>query len=99
MSIDDARLDRRRWLRAGCAHCLAWAGVGAAHAVSPKDTPRWSLPLRLTRPQAATDEGGLWAMMDRQEGKLRRSPFVIDDAALHAYLADVLCKLGGEHCG
>ncbi len=37
--------------------------------------------------------------MDREEAKLRRSPFVLRDAGLQRYLGDVLCKLGGEHCG
>jgi predicted Zn-dependent protease len=102
MNDDPTRLDRRRWLRAACACCVASAGVvtaGAARAAGPRDTPRGLLPLRISRPDAATDEGGLWAMMDRQEAKLRHSPFVVRDAALQRYLVDVLCKLGGEHCG
>ena len=94
MSMDQAGVDRRHWLRAGCAHCLAWSGMAAANAAGP-----WSLPLRLSRPQAATDEGGLWAMMDRQEHKLRRSPFLVRDERLHRYLGELLCRLGGEHCG
>jgi len=35
----------------------------------------WHAPARFTRPDAASDEGGLWAMMDREEAKLRKSPF------------------------
>ena len=99
MNMDDTSLDRRRWLRAGCAHCLALAGVGSASAAGPADATRWSLQSRLSRPAAATDEGGLWALMDREETKLRRSPFVVRDAELQRYLVDVMCKLGGEHCG
>ena len=56
------------------------------------------MPARLTRPDAATEEGGLWALMDRQESRLRRSPFLVRDAALQRYLGDVICKVGGEHC-
>jgi len=99
MKMDHTRPDRRRWLRAGCAHCLALAGVGSASAAGPADATRWSLPLRISRPEAATDEGGLWAIMDREEAKLRRSPFIVRSAELQRYLGDVLCKLGGEHCG
>jgi predicted Zn-dependent protease len=36
--------------------------------------------------------------MDREEQRLRRSPFVLRDAALTAYLQDLVCRLGGEHC-
>jgi len=86
--------DRRRWLGIGCAHCLAWAG-GTAWA---RDDAALSLPTRFARPELASDEGGLWAIMDREESRLRRSPFVVRDDALQQYLAGVLCKLGGEHC-
>lgn len=99
MSMDEAGFDRRRWLRAGCAHCLAWSGIGAASAAGRGETSLWSLPLRLSRPEAATDEGGLWSMMDRQEHKLRRSPFLVRDDRLQRYLSDLLCRLGGDHCG
>jgi predicted Zn-dependent protease len=91
MTIDPAR---RRWLRVGCAHCLAWAG-GAAWA---RDDAPLTLPARFARPELASDEGGLWAIMDREEGRLRRSPFLVRDDALQRYLTGVLCKLGGEHC-
>lgn len=44
------------------------------------------------------DEAGLWAYMDRQEQRLRRSPFLIRDEALHAYVNNIACRLAGEHC-
>lgn len=37
-------------------------------------------------------------MMDREETQLRRSPFVVRDAALSKYVNDIACKLAGEHC-
>jgi beta-barrel assembly-enhancing protease len=37
-------------------------------------------------------------MMDRQETQLRRSPFVLRDSALHDYVQDIACRLGGAHC-
>lgn len=50
------------------------------------------------RPDITTDEGGLWALMDREETRLRRSPFVIRDAALRDYVQGIVCRLGGDHC-
>lgn len=47
---------------------------------------------------AQDDEAGLWAHMERQEERLRRSPFVIRDQALNAYLRDIACRLAGQHC-
>ncbi|WP_439576363.1 M48 family metalloprotease [Elioraea sp.] len=44
-----------------------------------------------TRPDAATDEGGLWAVMDRQEERLRRSRALITEPEVNA-LASGLCK-------
>ena len=63
-----------------------------------RDRPGWIAPPRFTRPEVATDEGGLWAMMDREETRMRRSPFLIRDANLRDYLQGIACKLAGEHC-
>ncbi len=56
------------------------------------------MPQRFARPELATDEGGLWAMMDRAETRLRRSPFAIHDKTLHDYVQSMACHLGTEHC-
>jgi hypothetical protein len=37
-------------------------------------------------------------MMDREETRLRRSPFRLRDAELDKYLAGIACQLGGDHC-
>ena len=58
----------------------------------------WSPPARFTRPDPGTDEGGLWALMDREEKKLRQSAFLIRDKALHDYVNDIVCRLAGDHC-
>jgi predicted Zn-dependent protease len=86
---------RRRWLALGCAHCALLAGLGRAEA-SP--AIEWTPPARLPRPDVSTDEGGLWALMDREETRLRRSSFVLRDAALREYLTGIACRLAGEHC-
>jgi predicted Zn-dependent protease len=85
-------MKRRRLLQLGCAHCAAWAS-GAALAQEA-----WTRPARFARPDLATDEGGLWALMDREEKRLRRGAFLMKDEALRDYLAGIACKLGGEHC-
>lgn len=56
------------------------------------------MPERLPRPELSSEEGGLWAMMDREETRLRRSAFLLKDEALRDYLKGIACKLGGEHC-
>lgn len=90
------KLTRRQWLAAGCTHCAAiWTGSAWAAGDIGAD---WSEPDRLPKPEAGSDEGGLWAMMEREETRLRRSPFMMRDTALHEYLQGVACKLGGKHC-
>lgn len=93
MSRADARatIGRRRWLQWGCAHCAVLAGWAAAQA-------EWTLPPRFDKPDRSGDEGGLWAMMDREEARLKRSPFLIRDPSLTRWLTDLACRLGGEHC-
>jgi len=58
----------------------------------------WSPPARFERPDPAGEEGGLWALMDREEARLRRSPLRLRDEALMGYLSMTACQLSGEHC-
>ena len=58
----------------------------------------WKAPTRFSRPESSSDEGGLWAITDDDERKLRRSPFRMREDALSSYLNSIVCKLGGEHC-
>ena len=87
-------MKRRDFLSAGCA-CAACLVSGLGRAQSD---PAWQVPARFAKPDSSTDEGGLWAMMDRQDTQLRRSPFVIRDASLHDYVQQIACRLGGDHC-
>jgi Zn-dependent protease with chaperone function len=89
-------MNRRRFLAGGCAWCAGVAPV-LSLAQLPESQP-WSAPGRFVRPDAATDEGGLWGMMDREESRLRRSPFALRDAQFQSYIQDIACRLGGEHC-
>lgn len=85
-------MNRRRFVAAGCAWCGALA---SAAAFAQTD---WQSPARFTRPDIATDEGGLWSLMDREETRLRRSPFSLRDPELRDYVQGIACKLAGEHC-
>lgn len=86
-------MKRRTVLAAGvaCGACLA---IGRAFG----QAPHYAAPDRFTRPDIASDEGGLWALMDREEKALRRSPLVLRDAALARYVQEIACRLGGTHC-
>lgn len=86
-------MNRRQFIAAGgyCGACLAF---GQAHAQSAI----WQAPSRFIKPDIATDEGGLWSLMAREETRLRRSPFLLKDDRLHGYVQDIACRLGGEHC-
>lgn len=82
---------RRDLLLAGCAHCVGWS---LAHAA---EEGAWQVPGRLPKPDLSSDEGGLWALMDREETRLRRSPFAIRDLALRDYLTTVTTRLVPQH--
>jgi predicted Zn-dependent protease len=94
-------LSRRGLLRSACGHCLGLAALAAgdaAWAQTPVPPTTNLVPQRFTRPSLDSDEGGLWAMMDREETRLRRSPFTIRDPALGAYLTQLVCGLTDDHC-
>jgi len=78
----------RRAFIGTCGCCAAAALLGQG----------WVPPPRLRRPDAKTDEGGLWALMDREEERLRQSPFLVRDAALTAYVHAITCRLAQDHC-
>ena len=84
---------RRALLHAGCAGCLALARLARA-----EDAETWQPPPRFTRPDPASDEGGLWAEMDRAEANLRRSPFRLRDPSLERAVQAIACRLGDAHC-
>lgn len=96
-------MHRRDLLRWGCAHCAVFSGLGSGLAHADTDSagvPKapWQPPARFSRPDLASDEGGLWALMDREETRMRRSPFRIRDAGLESYLREITCRLAGAHC-
>lgn len=83
----------RRQLLIGGGACGALAtGRAFSQAVE------YVVPERFSKPEVSTDEGGLWALVDREEKNLRRSPFLLKDTKLKAYVQDIACRLGGSHC-
>jgi beta-barrel assembly-enhancing protease len=84
---------RRKLLHFGCAACVMPSSVFAQTLATT-----YARPARLARPALDSDEGGLWAIMDREETKTRRSPFAIKNAELSTYISTIACKLAGEHC-
>lgn len=100
-----AARDRRSALRSICGHCVGMGALlalerpSAQPAAAPAEPVLDAITLpRLARPAIDSDEGGLWALMDREEARLRRSPFVVRDAALNDYLRSIVCRLAGDHC-
>lgn len=49
-------------------------------------------------PVAGTDEDELWYAMQRAEAELQRSPLLVKDPALNAYVRGIACKVSGDHC-
>lgn len=90
-------MNRRGFLRWGCAHCALLYAASAAAQGDPGSSA-WTPPPRFAPPDAGSDEGGLWATMAREEQRLRRSPFLIRDDKLRDYLQGILCRLAGDHC-
>ncbi len=83
----------RRGFVLGCG-CFGFGGVlTALHAAE-----HWKIPSRLQKPETATDEGGLWALLDREEARVKRSRFLVRDDELNRYVSGIACRLGGEHC-
>jgi len=84
---------QRRPFLLGCG-CLALAAATGVRA----DEYDYQAPPRFSRPDPSSDEGGLWAFMDREEQRLKRSSFLLRDPALNKYVSDIACRLAGEHC-
>jgi len=83
--------------RRGFLRCGAYCGlIGVAGSLVAAEG--WQNPPRLQRPDPASDEGGLWAFLDREEARLKRSRFLLRDGPLNHYVSGVACRLAGDHC-
>ena len=85
-------LNRRRFVHLGCAAC-------AAVFLPPASAGGNSLlpPDRFERPPSNSEEGGLWALMDREERALRRNPALIRDEGINNYIRGIVTSLAGTH--
>lgn len=98
MILDPRTPGRRAFLRSACRHCLALGALaGGLPAIAADAGEPLDLPPRFKRPAADTDEGGLWALMDREEQRIRRSPLTLRDEGLQAYLRGMVARLVPEH--
>jgi len=50
------------------------------------------------RPNLATDEAGLWMVVDNVEKKLKTSGRRVTDPHINQYVRDIMCKLAGSYC-
>lgn len=48
------------------------------------------------RPNLSTDEGGLWATVEKAEEQLKNSRFLVRDPLLNAYVQELVGELAGE---
>jgi len=95
--MEHANLARRGFLRSVCGHCIGLGALAGLPAFA-QDLSAIKVPPRFTRPAANSDEGGLWALMDREEARMKRSPLTIRDKELQAYLQGLVCRLSESHC-
>jgi len=87
---------RARRAAATCAALLAAIAGGCA---TPRGDPGAIADMEPGgEPAAATDEAGLWMVMEEAEERLATSGRRVTDAGLEAYLQRVVCRLTPEHC-
>lgn len=68
------------------------AGLALWGQAPPQAPPA---PAAAARPDLKTDEGGLWALADREEERLRQSPLLVRDQALRSYVQAVAERMVG----
>lgn len=87
-------------MRTALVAILSAFALGLASCATP-GTGRGALPDLAPgeRPAPASDEAGLWRLMDRLETNLKTSGAVVRDPALNDYLRGIVCKLAVDYCG
>jgi beta-barrel assembly-enhancing protease len=74
------------------ASALAFASGGAVAGMDPLPPPGY-------QPDISSEEAGLWMQVDKMEAAIKVAPNLVKNAALNAYVRDVVCKLAGDYCG
>lgn len=77
-------------------HALLLFGLALLTACASRAPLRDNAPG--SRPVSGSDEAELWYAMERAEKELQRSPLLVRDPALNAYVRDVACKAAAAHC-
>lgn len=90
-------MNRRRILSLGCRACCAQLLLHGTLARA-QEVVNFIVPQRFPRPDVASEEGGLWGLMDREEKILRRSALVLRDDKICNYIQNIACRLAGDHC-
>jgi beta-barrel assembly-enhancing protease len=85
------RLDRRRFLGGFCSTCSALALAGCAESEG-RIAPGY-------KPLTATDEGGLWQMVQKSEEELKTSRFRVREDGIEDYVREVALRLAGDYAG
>lgn len=75
---------------------LLLASTLAIPALAAPPPPQTTPPT--STPATGSDEAELWYAMERAETELKRSPLLVRDPALNAYIREVACKTAGEQC-
>lgn len=86
---------KRRTFTLGLAGCALSGCVTTTYQTAG---PTSDLVARGYRPEAATDEGGVWLTSDREERELRNSALRVRDKAVNALVSDMMCRLTGDYC-
>jgi beta-barrel assembly-enhancing protease len=78
---------------------LALVGLGlvAGPASAAPTAPEPKLPPGY-KPEIQRDERGLWMEMEEFERAIQRSPLLVRDAELNAYLNDAMCRVARDYC-
>ena len=81
------------------ASCLGLCVLLCVACAAPRGSPDAMPDIQAGwRPDADSDEAGLWMKMDRAEAALRSSGRLITDPDLNNYVRNIACKLAGPHC-
>jgi predicted Zn-dependent protease len=80
----------RRGVLGGLCSCSALGLLGCSTTDRPM-SPSY-------KPDMASDEAGLWEMMDKAESEVRESRSLIRDKDLNLYVESVVCRLARDYC-
>jgi beta-barrel assembly-enhancing protease len=96
--VTDISPNTRRAFLMG-AGCAGWSLTGGLHGALAAVDPRTIAPsLTPHYKPSDRDERGLWMQIEQVEADVKKSNFLLRDAALNTYLTDLCCKLAGDFC-